>query len=198
MKKEIKKLYEQGYSYGEISKELGITKELVKYYCSSPIEKQKITRGENLKEKYKDIIVDLLPNVTNIHQICRAIGWRGTNTRYAMINKVIEENNLDTSHFEQWPGKRGEKRIPLTKEDIFCNPTKMKNKAKIKDKIFKFELKSYQCEKCGLSEWQGEKIPLEVHHINGNNQDNRIENLQLLCPNCHALTDNYCGKNIKK
>lgn len=38
---------------------------------------------------------------------------------------------------------------------------------------------------------------METHHINGINTDNRIENLQLLCPNCHAITDNYCGKNIK-
>ena len=48
-----------------------------------------------------------------------------------------------------------------------------------------------------LKSWLGAKIPLELHHINGDNTDNRIENLQLLCPNCHALTDNYRGKNIK-
>ncbi|WP_083937631.1 HNH endonuclease [Hymenobacter aerophilus] len=49
-----------------------------------------------------------------------------------------------------------------------------------------------------LSEWVGEPIPLELHHINGINNDHRLENLQLLCPNCHALTDNYRGKNQKR
>ena len=44
--------------------------------------------------------------------------------------------------------------------------------------------------------WMNKKIPLQLHHINGDRTDNRIENLQLLCPNCHALTDNYCGSNI--
>lgn len=50
---------------------------------------------------------------------------------------------------------------------------------------------------CGNTEWLDKHIPLELHHINGNHKDNRLSNLQLLCPNCHALTDNYRGKNIK-
>ena len=52
------------------------------------------------------------------------------------------------------------------------------------------------CERCKLAQWCNNSIPLELHHINGVHSDNRIENLQLLCPNCHALTDNYRGKNI--
>lgn len=59
-------------------------------------------------------------------------------------------------------------------------------------------LRGNKCECCGLEEWNGEKIPLEVHHIDGNHLNNVLENLQLLCPNCHALTDNWRGKNIKK
>lgn len=47
-------------------------------------------------------------------------------------------------------------------------------------------------------EWLGAPIPLQVHHINGNTTDNRLENLQYLCPNCHSQTDNFCGKNTNK
>jgi 5-methylcytosine-specific restriction endonuclease McrA len=59
-------------------------------------------------------------------------------------------------------------------------------------------IKKHICEKCGLSTWLGKPIPIELHHINGNRFNNRIENIKMLCPNCHAFTPNYRGKNIKK
>ena len=59
-------------------------------------------------------------------------------------------------------------------------------------------LKAPRCEECQGSEWLGKPMPLELHHINGNPFDNRIENLQMLCPNCHALTDNHAGRGIHR
>ena len=66
---------------------------------------------------------------------------------------------------------------------------------KLKQKLIKEGIKKEQCEICGLTEWQGQKIPLELHHINGNRYDNSLENLQVLCPNCHSLQEYHCGKN---
>lgn len=57
------------------------------------------------------------------------------------------------------------------------------------------QLRGHKCENCGTETWLGNPIPLEVHHINGDRLNNTLENLQLLCPNCHALTDNFKGKN---
>lgn len=58
-------------------------------------------------------------------------------------------------------------------------------------------MKPYKCECCGNTEWNGLPIPLQLHHKDGNFRNNTLENLQLLCPNCHSLTDNYCRRNKK-
>ena len=67
---------------------------------------------------------------------------------------------------------------------------------KIRIKLLREGYKQHQCENCGLTEWLGQPIPLELHHIDGNKHNNQLSNYELLCPNCHALTDSYCGKNI--
>ena len=62
--------------------------------------------------------------------------------------------------------------------------------------MLKEEIKKYQCEDCKRKIWNSKKILLELHHINGNNKDNDLKNLKLLCPNCHAITESY--RNRKK
>jgi DNA-binding transcriptional ArsR family regulator len=59
-------------------------------------------------------------------------------------------------------------------------------------------LKDARCERCGLTEWLGEPAPLQLHHVNGDGRDNRVENLQILCPNCHSQTDSWGGRNRGK
>ena len=60
------------------------------------------------------------------------------------------------------------------------------------------KIRKYSCECCGLSEWNGIPITLQAHHKDGDKTNNELENLQLLCPNCHSQTENYCSKNINK
>jgi hypothetical protein len=69
---------------------------------------------------------------------------------------------------------------------------------KLKLRLLRDKLKEHCCERCGRSRWLGEPIPIELHHVNGNRFDNRLKNLQLLCPNCHALTDNHAGKGMHR
>ena len=68
----------------------------------------------------------------------------------------------------------------------------------LKRRLLREGLKSNSCEACGLSEWLEQPIVLALHHVNGDPADNRLENLQLLCPNCHSQTDNFAGRNARR
>lgn len=65
----------------------------------------------------------------------------------------------------------------------------------LKARLLKEGLKETRCERCGLVEWRGRPLIMALHHLNGQRNDNRFENLQLLCPNCHSQTKNFAGRN---
>lgn len=67
---------------------------------------------------------------------------------------------------------------------------------KLKIKLIKDKVKLHQCENCWHVSWEGSPIPICLDHINGDHHDNRLENLRILCHNCHAQTDTFSGKNV--
>lgn len=69
---------------------------------------------------------------------------------------------------------------------------------KLKLKLIRDGLKEHKCEICGITEWNGIKAPIELDHIDGNHMNNLLENLRIICPNCHALTPTNSGKKNKK
>ena len=83
-------------------------------------------------------------------------------------------------------------------EDILSNKVTYVNTFNLKNRLITDGYKDRVCEKCGLSNWLNNPIPLELHHVNGNRLDNSLINLQILCSNCHGQTDNYCSKNTKR
>jgi DNA-binding CsgD family transcriptional regulator len=82
--------------------------------------------------------------------------------------------------------------IPIEDLLVVGRPT---NRTHLKARLIQAGLKQNQCEECGLISWRGKPFNMQLHHINGDGQDNRLENIALLCANCHAQTDTYGGRN---
>ena len=85
--------------------------------------------------------------------------------------------------------------IPL--EEILEGKHPQYQTFKLKHRLFQVGIKQNKCEECGISEWNGKPIACELDHINGNSNEHILENLRVLCPNCHSQTDTFRAKNIK-
>lgn len=114
-----------------------------------------------------------------------------------MFHKTVKEFNVDISHIVKSINERTfQKRIPL--EELLVKG-KFRNTSDLKRRLLKEGLLRNQCYECNMeSMWNGKALALQLDHINGDNTDNRIENLRLLCPNCHSQTDTWSGRNTKK
>lgn len=114
------------------------------------------------------------------------------------VKEAIADNDLDASHFTHRPRVHsgGPSTRPLS--DILVAGGKRYGTSNLRKRLLSEGLKAYLCEECGLSEWRGQPIALELDHISGDNVDNRLENLKMLCPNCHAQTPTWRGRNIKR
>lgn len=126
----------------------------------------------------------------NYQTLKRNIEQRGLSTeildknRYLSLKKNAERTNREKKHFK-------------LSEILVKNSTYTNNHA-LKLKLVREGILEYKCEICGINEWMGKEISLQLDHRNGVHNDCRLENLRLLCPNCHSQTETYGVKNRKK
>jgi hypothetical protein len=93
-------------------------------------------------------------------------------------------------------GAKGKKSDPKRKTFFELAASGWVSSYLLKTRMLEDNIKPHKCERCGGTEWQGQPIPVELHHIDGDHYNNELNNLQLLCPNCHALTPNYSCKKV--
>ena len=133
-------------------------------------------------------------------QVLAKLKLREAGGNYIQVKKYIKEYNLDIKHFKGRTWNKGlivigKPRIPI--EKILVKNSYFQS-FKLKKRLFADKLKPQYCEQCGWAKrTENGYLPLELDHINSNRYDNRLENLRVLCPNCHSLTPNHRGRKIK-
>jgi hypothetical protein len=137
----------------------------------------------------------------SIRQVLSLLNLKTAGGNYAQIKKYLKLFKINTSHFKGKGWNKG--LVGIGKPRISLDKILIKDSGfqsfKLKRRLFKAKLKLPKCEECGWAKISSDgRLPLELDHINGDSRDNRIENLRILCPNCHSLKPTHRGRNRKE
>ena len=147
--------------------------------------------NESVKPHYYKENLDFIVKSSKSYTECLyKISIQNTGSSQSVLKKYINRYDIDITHFIS---NNNTIKIPL--KDILVKKSTYSRK-NLKERLYKEGLKERLCEKCGQGEyWNGDKMSLILDHINGVNDDNRIENLRIVCPNCNATLDTHCKGN---
>ena len=125
-------------------------------------------------------------------EFLRGVGLATTGSNASTAKKYFNIHSISTSHFN---GNRHLKPNRMTLEQILVENSTFKDLTRLKRRLIKEGLLTSHCYKCkNTGQWMGKSLTLQLEHKNGNNKDHRLENLELLCPNCHSQTSTWGGK----
>jgi DNA-binding CsgD family transcriptional regulator len=170
----VGRLLAQGLSRAEIARRLGLAKSTVSYHA------HKLGAGTD-------------------GRFANRFDWADVQAYYDAGHTVRQ--CAEAFGFSTWSWHQAARRGLVTArpsfrpiDEVFAANTP-RNRGHLKQRLLRAGLKDGHCEACGLSQWLGRPLSLALHHVNGDRHDNRLENLQLLCPNCHSQTDTFAGRN---
>jgi DNA-binding CsgD family transcriptional regulator len=170
-------LLDAGKTRAEIARELGVSKATVSYHArrlGQPIDQRCARRYDwEAIQRYYD-------EGHSVRQCIKLFGFSSASWFDAVKRGEVEARPAG---------------MPI--EELLCSGM-YRGRYHLKARLIREGLKAERCEGCGLVDWQGDPITLALHHVNGVRDDNRLENLQLLCPNCHSQTDTFAGRNLRR
>ena len=158
------------------------------------------TRAVRLRKYGEAELSSAVAAVPSIRQALLRLGVAPYGGNYEVFKRAVVAFEISTKHFtgraSALGNPEGSRSRPLT--DYFEGRAKVTNTNRFRRRLLREGVFERRCGRCKGDEWMGEVMPLELHHVDGNRSNNAPSNLILLCPNCHALTATYRGKNKKR
>ena len=186
-------LVSEGKTIREISTEVNLSFTGIRYW----LKKYKLKTIGNYKpiKWNEEVLKTNVEKSTTKADVLRKMGLLLRPGNYRTFDRYVKLYGIDTSHFNSKLHKNRFNNRKYTNEEIFSENSLYQNNTSLKKRLIDEGFKQEICEVCkNTGEWNGKKLKLQLDHVNGKNNDNRIENLRFLCPNCHSQTSTFCKK----
>jgi len=145
-----------------------------------------------MKKINKEYFIEVCNNAVSMAEASRMLNLHfNTFKKYALLFGCYKTNQSGKGI------KKKESKRKINTQDILNGLFPNYHTYKLRNRLLKEGIKEYKCEICGNTMWNNKPIPLELHHIDGNRFNHKLDNLLMICPNCHAQTETYRSKNIK-
>lgn len=174
-RKAVAALLKQGLSRAEVARRIGVSRPTVTYHA----RRLGLPSGTAPARRYDWEAIRIFYDAGHTVRQCMARFGFSTDAWAAAVRRGAVSPRPQ--------------RLPI--EVLLVAGRRATSRTHLRRRLLMDGLKRAACERCGVAEWRGAPLPLELHHINGVPNDNRLENLQILCPNCHAQTESWGGRN---
>jgi hypothetical protein len=145
--------------------------------------------------------IDAVQSSVSVAEVLRRLNLTPSGANYKFVHSWVARLSLETAHLLGQGHLKGKSHSWAEKtptDAILVENSTYANTSALKARLIREGVLESRCGECGISEWQGRPLSLVLDHLNGVNNDHRRDNLRLLCPNCHSLTDTFAGRNKGK